>query len=210
MSTTDPNQSETASGYKLAVRFGDEILQAGFTTVPNLLLRYQAKLDISSAELNFTLQVWYHWWDQKDPYPALGTIAERMGQSRRQIRRYSEALREKGYLVVRERRANGLGQLTSEYDFSPLLDQLRDLFRQEEAGQVRDGRSNLSAPPRTDLTEGGRTDLTEGPRSSMTPEEDTEEKDSLSKKTHSNKDSNHSKGFEGQTLHINESKLQFR
>src|SRR5215207_7974183 len=83
------------SAYKLEVRFGDEILQAGFTSVPNLLLRYQAELDITAAELNFILQVWSHWWDDKDPYPALGTIAQRMGASRRQVRRYSESLRDK-------------------------------------------------------------------------------------------------------------------
>ena len=52
MSTIGPNLADASSTYKLAVRFGDEILQAGFTTVPNLLLRYQAKLDISSSELN--------------------------------------------------------------------------------------------------------------------------------------------------------------
>jgi len=202
MSTNGPNRTEASGTYRLAVRFGDEILQAGFTTVPNLLLRYQATLDISSTELNFTLQVWYHWWDQKDPYPALGTIAERMGQSRRQVRRYSESLREKGHLVVRERRADGQGQITSEYDFSPLLDQLRDLFRREQAGQLPQGRSNLTVPPRTDLTEGGRTILTEAPRSLMTPEEYADEKDSRSKKTHSEEDSTRSKRFDKQTLNI--------
>jgi len=102
------DQNDTTGTYRLAVRFGDEILQAGFTTVPNLLLRYQAILGISSSEFNFILQVWYHWWDQKDPYPALGTIAERIGQSRRQVRRYSESLRDKGFLIVRERREPGL------------------------------------------------------------------------------------------------------
>jgi hypothetical protein len=62
---TTGDQNETTTAYRLAVRFGDEILQAGFTTVPNLLLRYQAVLGISSSELNFILQVWYHWWDQR-------------------------------------------------------------------------------------------------------------------------------------------------
>jgi hypothetical protein len=166
------DQSQAAEGaYKLTVRFGDEILQAGFTTVPNLLLRYQAELEITSAELNFILQVWYHWWDQKDPYPSLGAIGDRMASSRRQVRRYSESLRLKDYLVVRERKAEGLGQVTSEYDFSKLLEKLRQLYRGEQIDENEPRRTKLTRPPRTNLTEGGRTNLTEAPRSRMTPKE---------------------------------------
>jgi hypothetical protein len=189
------DQNDTTGTYRLAVRFGDEILQAGFTTVPNLLLRYQAILGISSSEFNFILQVWYHWWDQKDPYPALGTIAERIGQSRRQVRRYSESLRDKGFLIVRERREPGLGQVTSEYDFTPLLDQLRQLYREEQS-VGNNGRTILTAPPRTDSTEGGRTFLTEAPRTSMSSEEYTGNKYPGGNKTQEYKDSINSNSFE--------------
>ncbi len=192
------DQNETTGTYRLAVRFGDEILQAGFTTVPNVLLRYQATLGISSSEFNFILQVWYHWWDQKDPYPALGTIAERIGQSRRQVRRYSESLRDKGFLIVRERREPGLGQVTSEYDFTPLLEKLRALYREEQAAGNR-GRSDLTAPSGTDLTEGGRTFLTEAPRTSMSPEEYTEHKDPDRNKTPGQENPAISNSFELQT-----------
>jgi len=181
------DHNDTTTAYRLTVRFGDEILQAGFTTVPNLLLRYQATLTSSSSELNFVLQVWYHWWDQKDPYPALGTIAERIGQSRRQVRRYSESLRDKGFLIVRERRETGLGQVTSEYDFAPLLERLRQLYREEQAETTR-GRTHLTAPPRTHLTEGGGTDLSEAPRTSMSPEKYIEQEDEGSKNTHREED----------------------
>ncbi len=75
------DQNETPGTYRLAVRFGDEILQVGFTTVPNLLLRYQAVLGISSSEFNFILQVWYHWWDQKDPYPPLAPLPSGSGRA---------------------------------------------------------------------------------------------------------------------------------
>jgi len=191
------DHNDTTTAYRLTVRFGDEILQAGFTTVPNLLLRYQATLTSSSSELNFVLQVWYHWWDQKDPYPALGTIAERIGQSRRQVRRYSESLRDKGFLIVRERRETGLGQVTSEYDFAPLLERLRQLYREEQAETTR-GRTHLTAPPRTHLTEGGGTDLTEAPRSSMSSEEYIDEEDKDPKKTYREEDeSSSSTDFEG-------------
>ncbi len=71
------------------------------------------------------------------------------------MRRYSESLRDKEYLIVRERREPGLGQVTSEYDFTPLLEKLRLLYREEQSAG-NNGRSHLTAPPRTDVTEGGR------------------------------------------------------
>src|SRR5215212_7963267 len=134
----DPVQYANSS-YKLELRFGDEIIQAGWTVVPNVLLRYQAKLEISASELTFILQVWYHWWDLKDPYPALPTVSQRMGQSRRQVNRYVEALKDKGYLIVKERKSAQRGQITSEYDFSPLLDKLRELYRQEHSDRDPSG-----------------------------------------------------------------------
>lgn len=170
-----------AASYKLTIRFGDEILQAGFTSVPNLFLRYQARLNINAAELNFILQVWYHWWSDQDPYPSLATIGMRMGLSRRQVRRYSESLRDKGLLIVRERTTQGHGQVTSEYDFTPLLTQLRSLYQSEQSHNSPPRfplRTDLTDLPRTNLTEGGRTNLTEDPRSRMSPEEYSVEEDS--------------------------------
>ncbi len=176
----DPAVDVTAATYKLTVRFGDEILQAGFTSVPNLLLRYQARLEITASEFNFILQVWYHWWNDQDPYPSLATIGTRMGLSRRQVRRYSESLRDKGLLIVRERTTQGQGQVTSEYDFTPLLGQLRSLYRSEQAHHSQSNfsrRTDLTAPPRTDLTDGGGTNMTDGPRSKMSSEEYSVEED---------------------------------
>lgn len=105
---------------RLVVRFGEEILDAGFTTVPNLVLRHYAHLGITPAEMMFTIHIWEFWWTEKEPYPALSTIADRMNMTRRNVRKYVQSLRDKGMLIVTERFDNS-GQTTSEYDFSPLI-----------------------------------------------------------------------------------------
>jgi hypothetical protein len=53
---------------------------AGFQTVPDLLLRHQKTLKISSAEMVVLLNVLMHWWyrDQM-PYPRPTTIARSTG-----------------------------------------------------------------------------------------------------------------------------------
>ena len=119
----DERHDDITQVHRLVVRFGNELLQDGFTSVPNLVLTHYAILGISAAEMMFSIHVWQYWWTEKDPYPALQTIADRMSVTRRQVRNYTQSLKQKGYLVVNERADPSLGQLTSEYDFGPLLEE---------------------------------------------------------------------------------------
>jgi hypothetical protein len=106
---------------RLSVRFGDDLLQEGFTAVPNLVLKYYRDLDILIQEMMFVIHIWQYWWSEKDPYPSLPAIATRMGISRRQAQNYVSSLKQKGYLITNERIDPELGQVTNEYDFSPLF-----------------------------------------------------------------------------------------
>lgn len=116
----------------ISVRFGDPILQAGFTAVPNLILDYYAELGISLPEMMFSIHVWQYWWTKDLPYPSLQQIAPKMGIERRQISRHVESLKKKGYLKVTERQLPGQGQVASEYDFSPLLQAVLQLALRDQ------------------------------------------------------------------------------
>ncbi len=121
----DIDESSGAGPRRISIRFGDELLEEGFTTVPNLVLRFYAALRITPAEMMFIIHVWEYWWNEKDPYPSLPKIAPRMNVSRRQAQKYVASLRQKGYLVVQERYIPGLGQTSNEYDFARFLAVLR-------------------------------------------------------------------------------------
>jgi hypothetical protein len=79
------------------------------------------ELGVTPAEMMFVIHVWQYWWSARCPYPSLTHIAENMGITQRQARRYSQSLQDKGLLVIRERHDSELGQLTNEYDFSLLI-----------------------------------------------------------------------------------------
>ena len=149
----------SAEQTRLEVRFGEAILEAGFTTIPNLVLRHYGELGITPAEMMFIIHVWEFWWSEREPYPALSTIADRMKMSRRNVRRYVQNLRDKELLVVTER-FNDAGQTTSEYDFSPMIRGILEL--EAPLGQIRPTGSVRSVP---------------GPRTPVSYEEDEEEKD---------------------------------
>lgn len=123
-STRPDNQPQPrleAGDYRISVRFGDAVLQAGHTVIPNLVLNHYSQLNVSPGEFVLVVQLWSFAWTDRNPYPSLGTLAERMGVTRRQVRNYVHTLKAKGLLKVTERSQPGRGQLTSEYDFSPLI-----------------------------------------------------------------------------------------
>ncbi len=110
--------------YSIAVRFGDAILQAGFTSIPNLVLDHYKALGMNDHELVFTIHVWRFWWTERDPYPSLRTVAEKMGVTWRQAHRYAQSLESKQLLRITHRLDDKQGRMTNEYDFSPLIEKV--------------------------------------------------------------------------------------
>lgn len=154
--------------HRIAVRFGDAILQAGHTAVPNLALNYYSSLGISHAEMMFAIHIWQYWWTEREPYPALGTIALKMGISRRQARNYAQGLRRKGLLEVHERHLPGRGQVTSEYNFTPFIEAIVRLANAP------------SDDPGKDPSGGGRKDPSAAPGNPISDKEDAVQEDSPS------------------------------
>lgn len=172
MSSTRPdNQAQPrleAGDYRISVRFGDAVLQAGHTVIPNLVLNHYSELNISPGEFVLAVQLWSFAWTDRNPYPSLGTLAERMGVTRRQVRNYVHTLKAKGLLNVTERSQPGHGQLTSEYDFSPLI---RATIELEGNGTSPGNESSAGPLPPP------RKDSSGAPRNDRSPEEDKAQED---------------------------------
>ncbi|MGR6468684.1 helix-turn-helix domain-containing protein [Rhizobium sp. PAMB 3182] len=99
------------------------ITNTGFIAVPNLLLLNQARLGLTSEELNVLLNLLVHWWRPEDfVFPRSETIATRMGVSQRSTQRALRSLATKG-MIVRRR----TGDLRSYYDLGPLIEKLKPL-----------------------------------------------------------------------------------
>ncbi len=208
-----PNLGTPDSGYKIAVRFGDQVLQAGFTSIPNLVLNHYAELRISPAEMMFTIHMWQFRWTERDPYPSLTTIADKMDVSWRQAHRYAKSLEEKGFLIIKSRQEPGRGQVTSEYDFEPLIQAVvkvdKELSSESEFGQppIHPATHPVIQPvvqptPLTKMTGGGMTELTEAPLTGVSEEEYTVKEDPSEEDFNlSNiRKANSLKGFETQNM----------
>src|SRR5579863_8878926 len=105
MKTTAHNTKTTLKDqskehYRIAVKFGNPILDAGHTAIPNLMLRHYAQLKITPQEMLFIIHLLELKWDRRDPFPSIDTVAKRMGLSVRQIQRYEAALIQRKCLKV--------------------------------------------------------------------------------------------------------------
>lgn len=109
-------------------KWGKDVMDEGFTILPAILLRGQQRLGLNPTQMMVLIHLADYWW-QKDskPYPAMKTIAERMGISRRQLQRYMGDLEQAGLLQRIERKAQHKGKLSNEFDLSGLVERLKKL-----------------------------------------------------------------------------------
>jgi hypothetical protein len=159
---TKGRTDEAGGTYRLAVRFGIEIMEDGFTSVPNLVLNHYAALGITGAEMLFIIHVWQFWWSQREnPHPPTRALAERMGVDQRTIRNYTASLEAKGFLTTHERIVPGEGQRANVYDFAKLLKAITKAAKAggKGAGGALGPRKDLSASPRKKISEGRRKNV---------------------------------------------------
>src|SRR5579885_1475668 len=129
---------------KLTAKFGKRLLKEGFTGVPVLVQkyyrqvpgnpRYDAENNLICEESHMTpteyaimTDVWSHWWSGDSlPWPSVSDIAEHLGKSVRQVRRYLKRMQESGWVLTIAQNNHEGRQLSNRYDFTPFLRKLID------------------------------------------------------------------------------------
>jgi hypothetical protein len=118
------------------VKYGKPVMSHGFTVVPNLLFKAQAKLEISPTAFNVLLHLIMDWWEVDEaPHPFIGKIARRMRRSPRSLFRYFDELEAKGIIQRIARYRGQKAQTASEYVLTGLVAKLKSFepeFRKAE------------------------------------------------------------------------------
>ena len=109
-------------------KWGRAVMKLGFSIIPSLIFRAQARLGLNATQLAVLLQIADFWWDQdRKPFPRLKTLGERLNLSARQVARYIDGLESAGLLAKKNRYVKGVGQVSNEYDLSGLVAKLAKL-----------------------------------------------------------------------------------
>lgn len=107
-------------------KWSAQVIKLGYTPLPSLLLRGQAKLKLNPVQLNVLIQIIEHWWDaDRDPFPSKDTIATRIGMSPRQVQRVLTQLEKAGMLKRKKRYLGHKGQTSNAYALDGLVEKLK-------------------------------------------------------------------------------------
>ncbi len=114
-----------------------EAANAGFQSIPDVLLKNQAKLGLTPTDMLVLMNITMHWWYPTQlPFPRSKTIAGRMGVEVRTVQRALATLKKLGLLVkVMEPSAEGVEREVC--DLSGLVKRLGGLAKHDPSYLAR-------------------------------------------------------------------------
>ncbi|NQT13529.1 MAG: helix-turn-helix domain-containing protein [Planctomycetes bacterium] len=129
--TRPPRSNAQAIQRQIAVRWTHRLANAGWTPVCDYFLRNYHRLKISHTEAMVIIHLMSFKWDSGAPFPALKTIAKRMGITAPSVRTHLRSLETHGLL----RRELQIGT-TNRFHLQPLFDRLEELMDSDEESEA--------------------------------------------------------------------------
>jgi len=108
--------------------FGNKVMDHGYTGVPNILVRAQSRIGISTTQFNIIVQLLSYWiYPDRPPFPGKKELANRMGINPVTLRKNIAEL-EKAGLIKRVQRKTSAGDYGSNtYKLDGLIKKLQSL-----------------------------------------------------------------------------------
>jgi Transcriptional regulators len=104
-------------------KWGKELVAAGWTLLPNVLVTRQKAIGLDPLDINIVLHILSYWWKPGDlPFPSKVTIAEAVGRTPRTVQRRIEAMEKAKFIKRLPRTGNNRGTQTNMYDLSGLIE----------------------------------------------------------------------------------------
>lgn len=157
---TAPAATSTETQKALEAKWGKPLLAAGFTALPDVVFRFQKKLQLERTDVLILLHLASYWWKPKEnPWPAKGTIAAAMDIDPRTVQRSIARMEKLGYVKRIERKAKVGDNLTNEYDLRGLVRAATKVAEQEIAlreKRAAEDKGRMATPTTLLLIAGGK------------------------------------------------------
>lgn len=113
------------------VKWGVELVEAGWTMIPSTILEHQEALGLDPVEMNILLQLARYWWRADNPpHPTIKTIAGCIKKSVSTVQRRITKLKAAGLIEIEHRfDERHHGQKTSNYRFTGLIKEATEFAR---------------------------------------------------------------------------------
>ncbi|AEH49769.1 helix-turn-helix domain-containing protein [Parageobacillus thermoglucosidasius] len=149
------------------VIWGTPILDEGFTSIPNLIIRYASEL-MTPKEFQFICVLATFKHDSRDPHPSQETLGKYLGGiSERAVRKIIEGLEEKGLIAVGYRYVDGKRK-SAVYSLKPLIDRVLELAGESRLPDTKPTEKIYWKKELKKTTTGTKSSVTTGTKSSST------------------------------------------
>lgn len=131
-------KSQTKS--EITASFAYDMMQAGYTQVPNLLLQYYRQLGLTDFELLLIIKLMYSIHEEKQPYPQAEELAQSMSASAANIQAGIASLMEKELLIVESDYCSNSKSVQPCLSLQPLYEELVSVWavkKQQKLMQVQ-------------------------------------------------------------------------
>jgi hypothetical protein len=119
--TTEAVSAEAGTTSKLQARLGPYAIKAGYTAVPDVLIRSHKQLGLSRLDLLVALMLLTYWRSVDDmPWPAKDTIATSLDVDPETVRRSVKKMEGLGYIKRVLRKSKQRDNLSNKYDLRGL------------------------------------------------------------------------------------------
>jgi len=129
-------------------KWGKELIAAGWTLLPNVLVTRQKAIGLDPLDINIILHILSYWWKPGDlPFPSKVTIAEAVGRTARTVQRRIEAMEKAKFIKRLPRTGANRGTQTNMYDLSGLIEAAKPYaieHLQERKGRERENAKTVA------------------------------------------------------------------
>jgi predicted transcriptional regulator len=128
-------------------KWSRELMQTGWTAIPNVIIERQRALGFDPLDVNILLHLFSYWWTPEGkPHPSKKTIAEAINVDPRTVQRHIARLEKAGMIRREQRREAGKGSKTNIYHFEGLIAAAKPYAREkalelEEKQALREARA---------------------------------------------------------------------
>jgi DNA-binding MarR family transcriptional regulator len=101
MSTASKGEGLQDSSSSMKAKWGEEVVRAGWTTVPNTLLKNAYRMNLDPTETLTLIYLLRFWWNAEGmPYPSISKTSVEMGVTRKTMAKKFASLQEKGLIKL--------------------------------------------------------------------------------------------------------------
>lgn len=123
--------------------FGSDIILEGTTGVPNLLLKYYARLGITDSEMMLLVQLMHVQKSTNQLFPSHEVLADFMACDKTSIRAGLAGLIEKGVIAISHIYSKEADEVISTYSYEPLFEKVLELWACEKVRACQMMKKNL-------------------------------------------------------------------